>query len=71
MAKSFTISRKSGYTAGSFSVEKAKMDNTCGCGAVIKAGSKKVVFSSVASYPVTVCMKCASKLITVLKQITD
>ena len=64
--KSFSIQRKSGYHLGSFTSQKAVKNNTCGCGAVIKAGQKKVVFSGPAGYPVNLCRKCAKKLAKVL-----
>jgi len=64
--KSFSIKRKSGYHLGTFTAEKAVKDNTCGCGAVIKAGQKKVVFSGPARYPVSLCPKCSKKLAAVL-----
>jgi len=69
MPKSFSIKRKSGYQAGTLTIERAKMDNACGCGALIKCGSKKVVFLSSTSYPIAICKKCAGKLIAVLKQV--
>ena len=67
MAKSFSITRKSGYALGKFTIEKAQRASTCGsCSKPIPAGDNRVSFSG-KDFPVKLCTACVGRLIKFLK----